>query len=230
MKERILLIDDNEALVQVIAPHIDEMNYTLDYAADGETGLRKALSAQYLLVILDWILPKLEGAEVCRQIRAEREDLPIIMLTTKANEVDRVVGLELGADDYLTKPFSPVELKARIKAILRRTRNSSERQCLIFGDLVMDLQCRTIKRGGEEIEFTATQFDILSVLASHPGKAFSRDELTERVFGQHVAGFQQSIATHINRIRAKIEKQPAKPKLVQTVRGVGYRFVVPEES
>lgn len=230
MKERILLVDDNEDLPQLIAPHIEEMNFELDYAPDGEAGLRKALSNDYVLIILDWVLPKMEGVEVCRKIRAEREGVPIIMLTSKAAEVDRVLGLELGADDYVTKPFSPVELKARIKAILRRTREAPESKRLVFGDLVLNLSSRTLTRAGEEIELTATQFDILVVLASHPHKAFSRDELTLGVFGHDVAGFEHSIATHINRIRAKLELDPANPKYVQTVRGVGYRFVIPEST
>jgi DNA-binding response OmpR family regulator len=178
----------------------------------------------------------LNGFEVCKRIRAENRYTPILMLTAKSEELDKVLGLELGADDYLTKPFSVRELTARIKALFRRLEadkakagESAKRDELVYGELAIALEKRKVTLAGQPVELTAKEFDLLARFASHPGRAYSRQELLDLVWGHQFDGYDHTVNSHINRLRSKIEKNPADPKFIQTVWGVGYRFVEPEE-
>ena len=224
INKKMLLIEDDPEIVSIVKEHVAEIGFEGFSESNGETGLNRALDESFDFIILDLQLPGLDGIEICKTLRKAKPDLPIIMLTSKADEIHRVLGLELGADDYITKPFSPAELKARIKAVVRRITPSTKSEKLVFGELSIDLAKRKIWRDKEEIELTSLQFDIVALLASQPGRPISRDELNRGVFGYEVAGFEQSISTHMSRIRSKIEPDPANPKWLKTVRGVGYCF------
>jgi DNA-binding response OmpR family regulator len=187
------------------------------------------------MVILDVMLPKLSGLEVCKQIRKENRMVPILMLTAKSEEVDKVLGLELGADDYMTKPFSIRELLARIKAILRRLDLQSEEdltdgKILEFDDLILDTRKRKVTLDGEFIELTSKEYDLLKLFFLNPGKAYSREELLNTVWGYSYEGYSHTVNSHINRLRSKIEDEPSNPHYIRTVWGVGYRFADNEES
>ncbi len=208
----------------------------MNQAADGVAGVEKFEEGEYALVILDLMLPKLDGFEVCKQIRAQNTYTPILMLTSKSEELDKVLGLELGADDYITKPFSIRELMARIKAIFRRieadkekaTGNSKSKE-LIFGDLKIYLEKRKVLLDKTPIDLTAKEFDLLTLFASNPGRAYSRQELLDIVWGYQFDGYEHTVNSHINRLRSKIEQDPANSKYIKTVWGIGYSFVEPEE-
>ena len=236
MEQTILIIEDDPDIADVVEINLRDANYAIERAVDGEEGLRKALHNDYSLIILDLMLPKIDGLEVCKRLREQRKNLPILILTSKSEEMDTVLGLELGADDYLTKPFSVRELVARIKAILRRvhavqeqadtdTRNAP----LVFGDLTVDLDKRKVVWQGQMVELTAKEFDLLAVFASNPGRAYTREQLLNMVWGYQYTGYEHTVNTHINRLRAKIEHDPAQPRYITTVWGVGYRFADPEE-
>lgn len=232
MPDKILLVEDDRDIAELLDLHIQDLGYGLDHAADGELGLQMALSGDYRLVILDLMLPKLDGMEVCKRIRAKKESLPILMLTSKSEEFDKVLGLELGADDYVTKPFGIRELMARIKALIRRTEPVAEpevQSVLNWGPLLIDLDKRRVERGGERIELTSKEFDLLVLFAKHPGRVYSRDHLLDLVWGYQFEGYNHTVNSHINRLRAKIETDPAHPELIKTVWGVGYRFAEEEE-
>lgn len=232
MPDKILLVEDDRDIAELLDLHIQDLGYGLDHAADGELGLQMALSGDYRLVILDLMLPKLDGMEVCKRIRAKKESLPILMLTSKSEEFDKVLGLELGADDYVTKPFGIRELMARIKALIRRTEpvaEPEEQSVLNWGPLFIDLDKRRVERGGERIELTSKEFDLLVLFAKHPGRVYSRDHLLDLVWGYQFEGYNHTVNSHINRLRAKIETDPAHPELIKTVWGVGYRFAEEEE-
>jgi len=230
MSGKALIIEDNDEVAEVVKVPVEELGYQLERAADGDTGLQMALESDYAFVLLDMKLPGLDGMEVCKRIRAESNEIPIIMLTTVGDSVTKVVMLELGADDYITKPFEILELKARIKAVLRRTSRSTTNAkgdnsaILKFDELEIDLEKRKVSVNGEAAELTAREFDILEILASRPGYPFTREDLIEATYGEAVLGYDQSINSHINRIRRKIEPNQEKPKFVLTVRGVGYSF------
>ncbi|MCI0697833.1 response regulator transcription factor [candidate division KSB1 bacterium] len=233
---KILIVEDDPYVADLVEIHLKDLGYELDRAADGFSGLQKAQEHGYALVILDLMLPKLDGLEVCKRIRAENRYTPILMLTAKSEELDKVLGLELGADDYLTKPFSVRELTARIKALFRRIEADREKTDkkdktaeLIFDELRISIEKRKVTLSGQPIELTAKEFDLLALFASHPGRAYSRQELLDLVWGHHFDGYDHTVNSHINRLRSKIEKNPAEPKFIQTVWGVGYRFVEPEE-
>jgi len=232
MPDKILLVEDDRDIAELLDLHIQDLGYGLDHAADGALGLQMALSGDYRLVILDLMLPKLDGMEVCKRIRAKKESLPILMLTSKSEEFDKVLGLELGADDYVTKPFGIRELMARIKALIRRTEPVAEPEAqsvLNWGPLLIDLDKRRVERGGERIELTSKEFDLLVLFAKHPGRVYSRDHLLDLVWGYQFEGYNHTVNSHINRLRAKIETDPAHPELIKTVWGVGYRFAEEEE-
>jgi DNA-binding response OmpR family regulator len=234
--DKILIVEDDPYVADLVEIHLKDLGYELERAADGLAGLEKVQEHDYALVILDLMLPKLDGIEVCKRIRAENKYTPILMLTAKSEELDKVLGLELGADDYLTKPFSVRELTARIKALFRRIEAEREKTDkkdktaeLIFRELRISLEKRKVILAGQTVELTAKEFDLLALFAAHPGRAYSRQELLNLVWGHQFDGYDHTVNSHINRLRSKIEKNPAAPKFIQTVWGVGYRFVEPEE-
>jgi DNA-binding response OmpR family regulator len=234
---KILLIEDDAQVADLVGIHLRDLGYELECAADGESGLQRALTRDYALVILDLMLPGLDGLAVCKRLREKNALVPVLMLTAKAEELDKVLGLELGADDYLTKPFSVRELVARVKALLRRreaehesaTKQSAQEE-LAFADLKIHLGKRKVTLAGRALELTAKEFDLLALFASHPGRAYSRSALLDLVWGHQYEGYEHTVNSHINRLRSKIEKDPAQPKYIQTVWGVGYRFVETEEA
>ncbi len=233
---KILIIEDDPYVADLVEINLKDLGCELDRAADGLSGWKKFQEREYALVILDLMLPNLDGLEVCKRIRAENRYTPILMLTAKSEEFDKVLGLELGADDYLTKPFSVRELTARIKALFRRLEADKEkandgvkRDELVCGELAIALEKRKVTLAGQPVELTAKEFDLLARFAANPGRAYSRQELLDLVWGHQFDGYDHTVNSHINRLRSKIEKNPADPKFIQTVWGVGYRFVEPEE-
>ena len=231
----ILIVEDDPDLAKLLQIHLSDLGYEIDVASDGRTGLEKALSGSFSLVILDIMIPVIDGFEVCKRIRAENRSLPILMLTSKAEELDKVLGLELGADDYMTKPFSIRELIARVKAIFRRIEvTKTEKQVddqkqLEYGDLVVDLEKRKVLLRTQALELTAKEFDLLVLFVENPGRAYSRQELLDLVWGYQYSGYSHTVNSHINRLRNKIEIDPAAPRYIKTVWGHGYRFAEPEE-
>ena len=223
---RLLMIEDDRALAEMVATYLGRAGMTLDRRESTETGLAAALGGGYDAVILDLMLPDGDGLEVCRAIRA-RSDVPILMLTARGEEADRIVGLEIGADDYLPKPFNPRELLARLRAILRRRGGGAPPatgETLRFGRLVIDRAARRVLVDGEERALTGHQFDLLSALAESAGRVLSREQLMDRVRGDALEAFDRSIDVHISRIRAAIEDDPKNPRRIVTLRGAGYLF------
>jgi two-component system alkaline phosphatase synthesis response regulator PhoP len=224
----ILVVDDEQPIVDLVASYLTAEGYTVHRAFDGPSALATARTTRPDLVILDVMLPGLDGLEVCRRLHQETS-VYVLMLTARAEEVDKVIGLSVGADDYLTKPFSPRELVARVKAILRRNRAAPERLperlVLNFGALSIDPERREVTRGPAQIELTAREFDLLYALASHPGRVFTREELLKRVWGPDFAGIDRVVDVHVGTLRRKLEDDQTEVPLVQTVRGVGYKFV-----
>jgi DNA-binding response OmpR family regulator len=226
---KILLVEDERVLAETIRYNLAREGLQVELACDGEEGLARFRAARPDLVLLDLMLPKLDGFEVCRQMRRESA-VPIIMLTARESEVDRVVGLELGADDYVTKPFSLRELVARVRANLRRMEmlrhpEPDDRPTMLrFGDVEVDLERHEARRGGQVLALKPKEYDLLVFLAQHPGRAFSRDHLLERVWGYSAAGDTRTVDVHVRWLREKIEAEPSRPRLIETVRGLGYRF------
>ncbi len=235
MEKKVLIIEDDPDIGDLLELHLKDLDLNLDRAEDGENGLKKALDSDYELVILDIMLPKLNGMDVCKKIREEKKSLPILMLSAKSEEFDKVLGLELGADDYLTKPFSIRELMARIKAIIRRVNAVIEEQIssdlveITFGWLNINLEKRRVLLHDENMELTAKEFDLLALFAANPGKAYTRENLLNIVWGYQFTGYEHTVNSHINRLRSKIEKDPAQPKFIKTVWGVGYKFAEHED-
>lgn len=222
--KRILIVDDEEMIVRTVKAYLDREGFKTYTAFDGEEALRAFADKGPDLIVLDLMLPKISGIEVTRSIRA-KSSVPIIMLTAKAAEADRVVGLELGADDYVVKPFSPRELVARIRAVLRRFEGEgAEVERIVIGGLEIDLKTREVKVDGNEIELTPTEFDLLGYLARHPGQVFTRLQLLREVQGYTYDSFARTIDTHVKNLRRKIEQDPKIPTHILTVHGVGYRF------
>jgi DNA-binding response OmpR family regulator len=230
MPRRILIVEDNEDLANLLEIHLCDLSYEVDLAFDGDKGLAKAEGEKYDLIILDLMLPGIDGLEICRQLRSKGTYTPILILTSKSTELDRVLGLEMGADDYVTKPFSVKELLARVKAIFRRIdKLKSEHQegkpaVIKAGHLVIDPEKRDVTLKGEAIDLTAKEFDLLYYFAQHPGRVFSRSKLLDVVWGYGHDGYEHTVNSHINRLRAKIEENPSQPKYIITVWGVGYKF------
>jgi DNA-binding response OmpR family regulator len=220
----VLVVDDEPIVREVVVRYLERDGYRTLEAADGHRAREVLEEHTPSLVILDVMLPGSDGLELCRWIRA-RSDLPVIMLTARGEESDRIVGLELGADDYVTKPFSPRELAARVKTVLRRTRQEGPTEPrLEFEDLVVDSTTREVTRNGELVHLTAREFDLLWFLASHPRRVFSRDQLMDRVWGYAAALDTGTVTVHVRRLREKIEESPSRPRHLETVWGVGYRF------
>jgi len=225
MADRVLIIDDDTRLSAMLVEYLAGAGFSARAAGDGASGLADLAAAGADAVILDIMLPDLDGFEICRRIRTT-SDVPILMLTAKGDETDRIVGLEIGADDYLPKPFSPRELQARLKAVLRRGRRREEpaADILRFGRLEIDRGSRAVRLDGEERLLTSHQFDLLVTLAENAGRVLSRDRLMDLVRGEELAAFDRSIDVHVSRIRSAIEIDPKNPKRLITVRGAGYVF------
>jgi DNA-binding response OmpR family regulator len=230
MLRRVLVIEDDRDIAQLVKIHVEELNCRVTLAHDGLDGLAQAESGSFDLVILDLMLPGLDGLEITRRLRARPNYTPLLMLTAKSSELERVLGLELGADDYLTKPFSVLELSARVKAILRRMEKlpaaaaPTSGGVLEIGPLRIDPACRSVQLAGKPVELTAKEFDLLLFFAQNPGRVYSREQLLNHVWGYRHSGYDHTVNSHINRLRAKIERDPRDPQLMQTVWGVGYKF------
>lgn len=223
---KILVVDDEPNIREVVGLYLRRDGHAIVPAADGDEALKLYRSEKPDLVVLDLMLPKVSGIEVCRRIRAERL-VPLIMLTARGEEEDRILGLGLGADDYVTKPFSPRELAARVEAVLRRTGEpggSEDSEVLVFGGLRIDGETREVSVGGEPVTLTAREFDLLHHLASHSRRVFTRDQLMETVWGYEFSADTSTVTVHVRRLREKLEADPAHPRYLQTVWGVGYRF------
>lgn len=224
MKHRILVVDDDRKTVDLIRLYLEREQHQVLLAYDGREALEVARQSSPSLIILDWMLPTVDGLDICRILRAESR-VPIIMLTARSTEEDKLLGLDLGADDYVTKPFSPRELVARVRVVLRRVVSENESlPTLRCGDLVIDLAAHEIWRGDEAVRLTPKEFKLLETLAREPGRAFSRGELVDRVFGLGYEGFERTIDVHLMNLRKKIETDPNRPLYLLTVYGVGYKF------
>ena len=233
--KKILLVEDDKDISRLVKLHLEDEGYAVDAISDGSVGLAKAQEQDYDLIVLDLMLPGMDGLEICRRLRGKPDYVPILMLTAKASEIDRIVGLELGADDYLTKPFSVRELVARVKAIFRRISavgaqaDLEDSPSISLGDLVIETDKRKVTLNGEQVILTAKEYDLLHHFASHPGRVYTRAQLLDQVWGYGYEGYEHTVNSHINRLRGKIEDDPANPKYVLTVWGVGYRFAEPQD-
>ena len=227
MAKRVLVVDDEKLIVKGIRFSLEQDGMEVDCAYDGEEALAYARDNDYDMILLDIMLPKLDGFEVCQQIR-EFSDVPIVMLTAKGDDMDKILGLEYGADDYITKPFNILEVKARIKAIMRRTgkkeKDGKDAKVIVKGDLKLDCESRRVFSKDREINLTAKEFDLLELLATNPGKVYSRESLLNIVWGYEYPGDVRTVDVHIRRLREKIEPHPSDPKYVYTKWGVGYYF------
>lgn len=238
MTSQLLMIEDDGRLASMVVEYLGQSGFQVEHAGDGETGLERLQVVQPELVILDLMMPGIDGLEVCRRIRSLPGDLarvPVIMLTAKGDPMDRIIGLEIGADDYVPKPFEPRELLARVRAVLRRRGDSTassgprESSALRFGSLEIDRDARTVQVSGKACELTSYQFDLLVALAERAGRVLSRDQIMEAVRGRELEAFDRSIDVHIGRIRNAIEADSKDPKRILTVRGVGYVFAKQQE-
>ena len=227
MAKRVLVVDDEKLIVKGIRFSLEQDGMEVDCAYDGEEALKLLQEREYDMVLLDVMLPKVTGFEVCQQIR-EFSNMPVVMLTAKGDDMDKILGLEYGADDYITKPFNILEVKARIKAIMRRTAKKAtpevKSQIIEAGDLVLDGESRRISIAGKEINLTAKEFDVLELLVLNPNKVYSRENLLNIVWGYEYLGDVRTVDVHIRRLREKIEANPSEPKYVHTKWGVGYYF------
>jgi len=223
----ILVVDDEPGIVTIARDYLDRAGFRVITAGDGNDALRLARTERPSLLVLDLMLPGMDGLDVTRALRGDpaTRTLPIIMLTARVDEADRLVGLELGADDYISKPFSPRELVARVRAVLRRAEGERDAETILrVGDLQIDFQRRSVRVGGVLADLTATEFDLLAVLAREPGRPFTRAQLLELAYDVNYAGFDRTVDAHIKNLRRKIEPDPRSPRYVQTIYGVGYKF------
>jgi DNA-binding response OmpR family regulator len=220
---KILIVDDEPKIVRLVADYLEAAGFAVTTARSGGEALMRARTEDPDLVVLDLGLPGLDGLDVARTLRRDGE-LPIIMLTARDDETDRIIGLELGADDYVTKPFSPRELVARVRAVLRRHASASQAEVLHAGDLALDLPRMRVTRGDEPIELTATEFTLLAAMARHPGRVFTRSQLLDAIHGVAFESYERAIDAHVKNIRRKLEPDPRAPRHLLTVYGVGYRL------
>lgn len=227
MARKVLVVDDEKLIVKGIRFSLEQDDMDVDCAYDGEEALQMAKEKAYDIILLDVMLPKMTGFEVCQQIR-EFSQVPIIMLTAKGDDMDKILGLDYGADDYITKPFNILEVKARIKAIMRRTEGRGEKKdksgILESGDLRLYVEDRRVILEGKEINLTAREFEVLELLMNHPGKVYSRDNLLKEVWGADYPGDARTVDVHVRRLREKVESNPSEPRFVHTKWGVGYYF------
>lgn len=225
MEKRVLVVDDEKLIVKGIRFSLEQDDMEVDTAFDGEEALRKAKEKEYDMILLDIMLPKMDGLQVCQQIR-EFSNVPIIMLTAKGDDMDKIMGLEYGADDYITKPFNILEVKARIKAIMRRTISKNEKDSSILeaGSMKLELEERRVYIEGKEMNLTSKEYDVLELLVRNANHVYSREKLLHLVWGADYPGDVRTVDVHIRRLREKIEKNPSEPKFVHTKWGVGYYF------
>ena len=229
--KKILIVEDEKTIRDSVAAYLEREDYWVRGVGDGVSALEEFEKHGFDLIILDLMLPKMSGERVCRAIR-ETSDVPIIMLTAKGEVQDRIIGLELGADDYLIKPFSPRELVARVRALFRRAHTETENriETLDFGDLTIDISGHKVAVGGNEVDLTASEFKLLTTLARFPGRVYTRMELVEKVLGYDFEGYERTIDSHVKNLRAKLGDDPRNPKWLYTVHGVGYRFEAPSKE
>ncbi len=235
MSYKVLIIEDQREIADLVRLHLSDIDCRSSLAFDGPTGLAAATSNRYDLIVLDIMLPGESGLEICRRLRAGSDYTPILMLTSRASELDRVLGLEIGADDYLTKPFSVLELQARVKAIFRRVKaiaagGTASNSVVRCGDMLIDADRRSVTIKGREVELTTKEFDLLLHLARNPGRVYTREQLLDFIWGYNHSGYEHTVNSHINRLRSKIEPDPALPLFVKTVWGVGYKFSEVKEA
>lgn len=236
MPSKVLVVEDNQNLAELIELHLHDINCNVDMVNDGHDAYNMIQQNQYDMVILDLILPSSCGIELCQRIRAQDNHIPILMLTAKSSEFDRVLGLEVGADDYLTKPFSIREFLARVKALLRRASAFMEKaktaspHIIHIGNLIINAEKHKVTRSNKVIKLTAKEFDLILHLAKNPGCVFTRLQLLDIVWGYGHEGYEHTVNSHINRLRSKIEEDPKQPRYIQTVWGVGYKFFDPNEN
>ena len=222
--KKILLVDDEKKIVDIVKAYLEKEGYQVIVAYDGKSALESARTQSPDLIILDLMLPEISGWDVCRTLRKNSE-IPIIMLTARDEVSDKIVGLELGADDYITKPFSPNEVISRVRAVLRRSESRTiSKSILNVAELTIDIEKRQVYRDHETIELTPMEFDLLRVMAENPGRVFSRMQLLDSVQGEAYEGYERTIDSHIKNLRKKIEPDPANPKYIATVYGVGYKL------
>ncbi|HET9672637.1 MAG TPA: response regulator transcription factor [Actinomycetota bacterium] len=225
MSVRVLIVDDEAVVRDVLSRYLEEEGFRVETAADGESALDLAARSAPDVVVLDLMLPRIDGLEVLRRVR-ERRDVPVVLLTAKGEEVDRVVGLEVGADDYVAKPFSPREVVARVRAVLRRSRRATDSfpATIVVDDLEIDRGRKVLRRGGLPVHVTRKEFELLELLASHPGRTFRRSELLEDVWDSAWDGDSATVTVHVRRLRRKVEADPSTPRHLLTVWGIGYRW------
>ena len=230
MTRHVLVVEDEQDIAELVKLHLRDLPCEVTLALDGVVGLAAAEAHDFDLIILDLKLPGMDGLEVCRRLRSRGRYTPILMLTSKSSELDRVLGLEMGADDYLTKPFSVMELMARVKALFRRIdalgsgKVQGSQSTIRCGDLMIDIDRHVVTLRGTAMELTAREFELLVHFARHPGRVYTRDQLLDQVWGYHHSGYEHTVNSHINRLRAKIERDPQSPEFILTVWGVGYKF------
>jgi DNA-binding response OmpR family regulator len=236
-EKHILLVEDDDDIADLLELHLTDEGYRVDAIGNGDEGLERALECSYDLVVLDIMLPGIDGFDICRRLRQEKCHTPILMVTAKTEEVDKVLGLELGADDYVTKPFSIREVLARVKAMFRRVEVDQEAQSqaddgeapIEYDGLLIEPAKRKVTVDGKGVDLTSKEYELLLLFARNPGRAYSRQELLDEVWGYQYSGYSHTVNTHINRLRNKIEPDPSSPRFVKTVWGVGYRFAEREE-
>ena len=228
---KLLLVEDDKELVELLTMHLEAEGYAVVSALDGESGLQAFLNGAWALIILDWMLPGLSGLDLLREIRAHDARTPVLMLTARGDETDKVLGLELGCDDYMTKPFSVRELITRVKVLRRRIERAEELARMAAGDRILNLGPLKIDHGkrkvtvrSESVQLTVKEYDLLYTLASRPGRTFSRSQLLDLIWDQDTDVYEHTVNSHINRLRGKIEENPNRPRLILTVWGIGYRF------
>lgn len=229
--KRILIVDDESHIRELIKFNLEKNGYKTLQAADGKEGLELAKERRVDLIILDLMIPVMDGFEVCKEIRKDStiENTPIIMLTAKSEEIDKILGLELGADDYMTKPFSVRELVARVKAQLRRNSSRTEENLFKFGDVSVNLQTREVRKSDEKVELTLKEFEILKLLIKNKGSILTREMLLDRIWGYEYIGETRTVDVHIRHLRQKVENDDKSPMFIQTIRGVGYKFICDNE-
>jgi DNA-binding response OmpR family regulator len=231
-RKKILIIEDHTDLANILTLNLSDLDYDVKHAADGLKGLNLIENENFDLVILDLMLPGMDGIEICRRIRNQNNYTPVLMLTSKSSEIDRVLGLEIGADDYVTKPFSIREVMARIKALFRRVeafsvisdKDAEDKNNVVFGNLEVDIDSHKVSIEGRSIDLTAREFELLHHFVKRPGRVYSRAQLLDMVWGYGHEGYEHTVNSHINRLRAKIENDPTHPEYILTIWGVGYKF------